>query len=146
MATVGYTSDTELEAYASARGVTMSGDPDVLLTMALDWLELQPFSGEKTDVSQSLQWPRKYVPGVADDEIPANIVTAQIVCAMIYDAGGDPLAVIQPRVTQEKVGEISVSYSDSGPLVTLYPKLSMLLRGLTGGGSSGANQFIVGRG
>lgn len=148
MATVGYNEDTDLTAYATARGVTLSGDPAVLLTRALDWLELQPFSGAKTDHLQALQWPRTGVAGVADDEVPDNIKTAQLVAAMIYDAGGDPLAAIGPRVTQETVfGAVSVSYSDNGPLTTLYPQLQMLLRGLVGGNSSvsSANQFVVGR-
>ena len=45
--TVGYTTDDALSAYAIARGYVLSGDSAVNLQLALDWLELQPFVGEK---------------------------------------------------------------------------------------------------
>lgn len=137
---IGYATPEELELYATARGVTLELAPEVLLTRALDWLELQPFSGRKTDPNQPNQFPRN-----GFDAVPPNIKTAQLVAAMIYDSGGDPLAAIEPRVTQETVvGAVSVSYSDSGPLTTLYPHLMALLRGhLDTYGSGG--QFRVSR-
>lgn len=137
---IGYVTEAELTTYATTRGATLTQPESVLLTKALDWLELQPFSGSKTDGTQPLQFPRN-----GDTEVPERIKTAQLVCAMIYDAGGDPLAAVGPRVTQETVfGAVSVSYSDSGPLTTYYPQLQALLRGFLGG--VGGNQFRVGRG
>ncbi len=136
-----YATEAELDAYAAARGITLTGVPDVLLTKALDWLELQAFAGSKTDPLQALEWPRD-----GSTEVPAKIVTAQLVCALIIDAGGDPLAAIGPRVTSETVvGAVSVTYSDNGPLVTLYPQLTALLRGLLASGAGGS-QFVVSRG
>ena len=137
---IGYATEAELTAYAAARGVTLTQPESVTLTSALDWLELQSFSGTKTDPGQPLEFPRN-----GETAVPAKIKTAQLVCAMIYDAGGDPLQAIGPRVTQETVfGAVSVSYSDTGPLVTLYPQLSALLRDFTGG--LGGSQFVVSRG
>lgn len=137
---IGYVTTEELESYAAARGVALELAPEVLLTRALDWLDLQPFSGRKTDPNQELQFPRN-----GSNSIPVNIKTAQLVAAMIYDSGGDPLAAIGPRVTQETVyGAVSVSYSDSGPLTTLYPQLIALLRGFVGSYGSGG-QFRVSR-
>jgi hypothetical protein len=137
---IGYATEAELTAYAAARGVTLTQPESVTLTRALDWLELQSFSGKKTDPNQPLEFPRN-----GETTAPTKIKTAQLVCAMIYDAGGDPLQAIGPRVTSETVfGAVSVSYSDTGPLVTLYPQLSALLREFTGG--LGGSQFAVSRG
>lgn len=122
-----YATDAELIAYAAARGVTIAAlEAPVLLTKAGDWLQIQPIT----------------VP----DPVPDQIKQAQMVCAMIYHAGGDPLAAITPRVTQETVfGAVSVSYSDSGPSTPLYPQLAALIRPyLTAGSMSGAN-FRVAR-
>ena len=142
---IGYVTTAELTAYAEARGVTLEQNESALLTRALDWLELQPFAGSKTDPDQPLEWPRVGVPVVASSTVPAKIKTAQLVCALIYNEGGDPLAAIGPRVTQETVvGAVSVSYSDNGPLTTLYPQLTALLKGYTA--SMGGTQFSVTRG
>jgi len=134
MATVGYVSEDELTAYATARGITISGNKAVLLQKALDWLELQPFSGEKYDEDQELEFPRD-----DDDEVPDKIKTAQIVCALIYDAGGDPLAAISKKVIREKVDVLEVQYSESSSSNDLYPQLSLLLAPYLTGGGSGFN-------
>ena len=123
-----YATEAELIAYAAARGVTITAlEAPILLTKAGDWLQVQPIT----------------VP----DPVPDQIKQAEMVCAMIYHAGGDPLAAITPRVTQETVfGAVSVSYSDSGPSAPLYPQLAALIRPyLTAGNMGGAN-FRVSRG
>ena len=134
MATVGYVSEDELTAYATARGITISGNKAVLLQKALDWLELQPFSGVKYDEDQDLEFPRD-----DDDEVPDKIKTAQMVCALIYDAGGDPLAAISKKVIREKVDVLEVQYSESSSSNDLYPQLSLLLAPYLTGGGSGFN-------
>ena len=122
-----YATDAELIAYAAARGVTITAlEAPVLLTKAGDWLQVQPIT----------------VP----DPVPDQIKQAQMVCAMIYHAGGDPLAAITPRVTQETVfGAVSVSYSDSGPSAPLYPQLAALIRPYLTAGSMGGANFRVQR-
>ena len=134
MATVGYVTEDELTAYATARGITISGNKAVLLQKALDWLELQPFSGVKYDEDQDLEFPRD-----DDDEVPDKIKTAQMVCALIYDAGGDPLAAISKKVIREKVDVLEVQYSESSSSNDLYPQLSLLLAPYLTGGGSGFN-------
>ena len=134
MAEIGYVTEDELEAYAEARGITISGDTAVLLQKALDWLELQPFSGVKYDEDQDLEFPRD-----DDDEVPDKIKTAQMVCALIYDAGGDPLAAISKKVIREKVDVLEVQYSESSSSNDLYPHLSLLLAPYLTGGGSGFN-------
>ena len=122
-----YATDAELIAYAAARGVTVTVlEAPILLTKAGDWLQVQPIT----------------VP----DPVPDQIKQAQMVCAMIYHAGGDPLAAITPRVTQETVfGAVSVSYSDSGPSTPLYPQLAALIRPYLTAGSLGGANFRVAR-
>ena len=122
-----YATDAELIAYAAARGVTITAlESPILLTKAGDWLQIQPIT----------------VP----EPVPDQIKQAQMVCAMIYHAGGDPLAAITPRVTQETVfGAVSVSYSDSGPSAPLYPQLAALIRPYLTAGSMGGANFRVSR-
>lgn len=122
-----YATEAELIAYAAARGVTITAlEAPILLTKAGDWLQVQPIT----------------VP----DPVPDQIKQAQMVCAMIYHAGGDPLAAITPRVTQETVfGAVSVSYSDSGPSTPLYHQLAALIRPYLTAGSMGGANFRVQR-
>ena len=139
MAIIGYTTDDEYSDYAAARGYIISGDPIVQLQLALDWLELQPFKGEKTDPLQALEWPRD-----GNTEIPDKIVQAQLEAALVYNAGGNLVASIGKMVTEKTVGPITTKWSENGPQTIAYPKLSMLLRGYVSGGY-GSTQFNVSR-
>ena len=137
--TVGYTTDDALSAYAIARGYVLSGDSAVNLQLALDWLELQPFVGEKTDPDQALEWPRD-----GDTVVPDKIVQAQLEAALVYMGGGDLTASIGKNVIEKTVGPLTTKYAESGPQTIMYPKLSMLLRGYVSNGY-GSTQFNVSR-
>lgn len=139
MEIIGYTTDDEYQEYATARGYILYGDPIVQLQLALDWLELQPFKGEKTDPLQELEWPRD-----GNTEIPDKIVQAQLEAALVYNAGGNLMASIGKMVTEKTVGPITTKYAETGPQTIAYPKLSMLLRGYVSGGY-GSTQFKVSR-
>lgn len=137
-----YADEAELTAYAAVRGVILSEPESILLIRAMDWLELQPFCGKKTDPDQPLQFPRD-----GSDTVPINIKKLQLVCAMIYEAGGDPLNTggVGAQVISESVaGAIKIDYSDRGGLdVTYYPQLEALLRPFVCG-DLGTNQFKIG--
>ena len=137
--TVGYTTDDALSAYAIARGYVLNGDSAVHLQLALDWLELQPFKGAKTDEDQVLEWPRD-----GNTDIPDKIVQAQLEAALIYMKGGDLTASIGKTVTEKTVGPLTTKYAEGGPQTIMYPKLSMLLRGYVSNGY-GSTQFKVSR-
>lgn len=137
--TVGYTTDDEYSAYAISRGYVLSGDSLVQLQLGLDWLELQPFKGEKTDPDQALEWPRD-----GNTEIPDKIVQAQLESALVYNAGGNLMASIGKMVTEKTVGPLTTKWSENGPQTIAYPKLSMLLRGYVSNGY-GSTQFNVSR-
>ena len=139
MAIIGYTTDDEYQEYAAARGYIISGDPIVQLQLALDWLELQPFKGEKTDPLQALEWPRD-----GNTDIPDKIVQAQLEAALVYNAGGNLIVSIGKMVTEKTVGPLTTKWSENGPQTIAYPKLSMLLRGYVSGGY-GSTQFNVSR-
>ena len=137
--TVGYTTDDALSAYAISRGYVLNGDSAVNLQLALDWLELQPFIGEKTDPDQALEWPRD-----GDTVVPDKIVQAQLEAALVYMKGGDLTASIGKMVTEKTVGPLTTKYAEGGPQTIMYPKLSMLLRGYLQNGY-GSTQFKVSR-
>ena len=137
--TVGYTTDDEYSAYAISRGYVLSGDSLVQLQLGLDWLELQPFKGEKTDPLQVLEWPRD-----GNTEIPDKIVQAQLEAALVYNSGGNLMASIGKMVTEKTVGPLTTKYAEGGPQTITYPKLSMFLRGYVQNGY-GSTQFNVSR-
>jgi hypothetical protein len=114
----------------------------------MDYIETRAFKGSKTDPSQALEWPRSgvYLNGTELDDtiVPDAIKQAQMAAALIYDTGADLLGSVAPRVTAERVGEVSVQYSDKGNQTTLYPKLTALLRNYLASG--GGFQFEVRRG
>lgn len=139
MTTIGYTTDDEYSDYATARGYVLSGDPLVQLQLALDWLELQPFKGSKTDEAQALEWPRD-----GNTDVPDKIVQAQLEAALVYNAGGNLTASIGKMVTEKTVGPLTTKWSENGPQTIAYPKLSMLLRGYVSNGY-GSTQFNVSR-
>ena len=122
MSTIGYNETTDLTAYAAARNVTLNETEAVLLTKALDYIELQRYSGTKTDPEQELQFPRN-----GETDIPEQIKKAQLVCAMIYNDGENPLGSVGQRVLREKVDVVEIQYSDKGNQSTFYPFLNALL-------------------
>ena len=136
---IGYNNEAELTDYAATRGVTLNLAASITLTRALDYIESRSYKGAKTDPGQALQFPRD-----GSETVPDDIKTAQLVAAIIYDGGGDPMGPIGPRVLSNTVvGAVAQTYSDKGNQTTLYPHLSALLRPYL---MSGGMQFEVGRG
>lgn len=136
-----YVSEAELIAYAAARGITLTADPEILLIKAMDYLESLNYKGYKKTRLQPLQWPRCGV--IIDcycfpsDEIPQELKNAQMSLAISIDAGDDPLATQSQSVKREKVDVIEVEYMDgssSSPIIkSVNAALSKLLAG--GGGN-----------
>jgi hypothetical protein len=145
-----YADETGLTSYATARGVTITGDKTQLLIKAMDWLEMQSFASSKVSATHPLKWPRfnaEYMwPDypLDDDGVPLDIVKAQMICALVYDSGGDPIGAISRAVKKEKVDVIEVEYMDGAASQTLYPSLNALISPFLGGGSSGTG-FVVSR-
>lgn len=146
---IGYVEETELTAWAAARGITLTGTASALLTRALDYLELQQYKGARTSASQALSWPRTgvYIDGVlqAADTAPALVKELQMRVAADMSAGADPLAVQSQQVKSKRVeGAVSIEYMDGSYAPSRSSQVSMLLAKLTAAG--GGNQFQVVRG
>lgn len=111
-----YVTEAELTAYATARGITLTGTAEPLLIQAMDYIESRRFKGDKMTKAQPLQWPRSgvYVDGylIENDEIPGKLKSAQLALAVAIDAGNNPLATSTQAVKREKVDVIEVEYQD----------------------------------
>ncbi len=117
-----YSTATELAAYATARGLEIAGDSDVLLVGAMDYLATleDRWQGERTSPTQPLAWPRTgvYVYGtaLADDAIPQSLKDAQCRLALDADAGIALLPTVSAgskgSVIAEKVDTIEVRYAE----------------------------------
>ena len=146
---IGYVEETELTAWATARGITLTATPAVLLTRSLDFVELQQYKGTRTSDSQSLSWPRTgvYIDGVlqAVDAVPALVKELQMRVAVDMDAGADPLAIQSQQVKSKRVeGAVSIEYMDGSYKPSRSSQVSLLLAKLTAAG--GGTQFQVVRG
>jgi len=141
-----YATVAELDAYCTARGITLTAAnntaKEIILTKALDYLETLPFSGTPVDEDQELFFPIN-----EEDEnsgTPYDIIKAQMVAAVIYDSGGDPMATItQKAVSKSVAGAVSVTYSEGSSQNPIYPQLNRLVAPYLSG--SGGCNFVVTR-
>jgi len=147
---MSYGNATDLTSYATARGVTLSGDADVLLTLAFDYLDSLEFIGEKAEEDQTKEWPRKeaYVDGVELDDsvIPQDIIDSQYAIAIAIDQGNDPAGKITPGIKGETVDVISVEYQDGVSNRTFDPRVFLKLKKYLAAGAGSTNNISVGRG
>ena len=119
-----YATEQELIDYAAARGITLQQDPVVLLTLSQDYLDSQKLNVPAPDADPDPDPD----PNADPDPVPADLVRANIVGAILIDQGNDLLAPIGQRVLSESVdGAVSVSYSDQGRSTTAYPQLEALI-------------------
>ena len=130
--TDSYATEAELLAYATARGITISGDQTQLLIRAMDFLENQRFIGYKAASDQALQWPRTGVMidgwDIDSTVTPNKVKVAQMEVALSMDADSDPMAVTDPDIKTQSVGTISITYMDNSS--TKRPKIDTALSGL----------------
>lgn len=142
-----YTTTTELTDFATARGITISGDPEQLLLKAMDYLETLSFIGLKKTRDQPLQWPRSGVwidaYDFPDDEIPQELKNGQIEIALAEDAGNGPLQVIEPGIKREKFDVFETEYQDNVGTNNIDPAIGRALHKLLVGGSAGGTSFRV---
>lgn len=144
-----YVTEAELAAYALARGITVSGDPSVLLTKAMDYLDTLEASwqGMRTDALQALAWPRYpvYIYGslISDSAIPQQLKNAQ--CQLAIEADTQDLMPTvsvggKGSVISEKVDVIEISYGtgqgNTQPIFSAVNKILKPLIDAVGGGSN----------
>jgi hypothetical protein len=130
--TNSYVTEAQLTAYASARGITLVGQEDVLLTLAMDYLESLDFIGEKTSQTQALQWPRMsaFVDNNLLDKtvVPDAIKNAQMATAISIDQGVDPLSDLSPAIKREKADVVEVEYQDGAQATVISRRINAQLR------------------
>jgi hypothetical protein len=135
-----YITDAELNAYALARGVTITGEGEILLYQAMDYLESQNFIGDRYSREQSLQFPRVnvYIDGFYYEPftIPKLLKDAQAVIAIAIGDGASPLSIVEPEVKKEKVGSIEVEYKDNTVQASMARTISAAIYKLVKGGMS----------
>jgi hypothetical protein len=140
-----YVSEATLVAFALARGVTLTTDSTELLIKAMDYIDSLDYIGIKKNYTQTTQWPRYdvWIDGYNfySDQIPQELKNAQCLTAMAIEEGTDPLANLARTVTQETIGNLSVSYASSGASQELNIKIGQALRKLLKGGWTGGNTF-----
>ena len=129
---MSYSTEVELTAYATARGITLNTDLEILLTKAHDFIESKSYKGSRYSSQQLTMWPRSgvYIDGVLipADVVPKGIKNAEMQAAIEIDAGLDPLANVERATKREKVDVIEIEYMDSSSDTTRLTKVMALLR------------------
>ncbi len=134
-----YVSTTDFTTYATARGITLTSGAETLLVQAMDYIESLSYIGVKYTSTQGLQWPRSgvYIDGYlfAYNDIPQELINAQMQVAMAIDVGNGPLVTIARATKRERVGELEVEYSDGANSVAIVRTINAMLWKLLAGGA-----------
>ena len=135
---MAYSTTAELTAYATARGIVLTSDLDVLLVKAHDFIESNDFKGDKLFSDQESKWPRSSViiDGVllSNSIVPQGVKNAEMQTACELDSGLDPLANIERATKSEQLADMSVTYMDTASQSTRLTKINALLRPYLSGG------------
>jgi hypothetical protein len=147
---MAYITGAELTTYATARGISLVGDPSVLVVLAHDYVDNSNFVGTKTDPLQANEWPRTnaYFKGVliGDAVIPnygggGSVINMEFETAITIDQGNDPLAVVDNSIkkTIDKIGPITeeVEYIDQGKEAVVSQRVSRAAAGLISAANNG---------
>lgn len=122
-----YVNLAEARAYVEARGAALpvdDGDAEVVILKAMDRLESfsNQFKGYRVERDQPLSWPRSGVViedwAWGSDEIPRQLLNAQLALILEINAGEDPFnpsATTTLPQTRKKVGPIEVEYAAPRP-------------------------------
>lgn len=128
---MSYATTAELTDYATARGITLTGDLTVLLTKAHDFIEAQTYQGSRYISTQSTMWPRSdvWIDGVLidPDVVPQGIKNAEMQVAIEIFNGDDPLNNVDRAVKSEQVGDLKVEYMDNAANSKILRKIWSLL-------------------
>lgn len=126
-----YATAAELSTYATLRGLTVSGTAEDLLAQAMDYIEAQPFKGNKGSKAQALQWPRTGVVvdsyAINSNEIPQLLKDAQMEAALSIDGSVNPLSNIDRATKKEKLADLEVEYMDGSSETIVVRKIAAKL-------------------
>ena len=132
-----YALEVLFSEWLSDRGYTLKGvlSTSNLILQATDYLETLSYIGSKNTQSQALQWPRSdaFFDGFdfPVDEIPKQLIDAQMMTAYQIDLGFNPMATVDRAVKKKKVDVIEIEYMDdadsSAVIKSVNSTLSKLL-------------------
>ena len=134
-----YASVSDVDAYATSRGLTWSGGEAEVL-QAMQYIESLPFAGIPRNRTQSLRFPRAGI--VYDgyelpwDEIPQLLKDA--VCQGAIEQQSADLAPNLDRggqIKREKIDVIEMEYMDGAPSGKTFARLNLLLAPLIKSGT-----------
>ncbi|WP_075180580.1 DnaT-like ssDNA-binding protein [Pantoea sp. 1.19] len=143
-----YASVAVLESFADRRGREITGDIEVMLTRAMDYLEGLEWDGRRTDPYQPLAWPRSdaWFDGypIPARKIPRQVINAQ--CMLALEAMNGELlgSVREAAVKSERVeGAVTTTYAvaDGETFTPQYPAVFAVLGTLTAGRGFSINSF-----
>jgi len=154
---MSYITDAELEEYAAARGITVTGTKSHLRVKAMDFLNgmEDQWQGTRALDGQADAWPRKgvklYGVDFPVDQIPQALKDAQAQLSIEADSQS-----LQPTlspgakgaVTSETVDVLSVTYAEKpggGSSQPFFTAVRALLRPLLRPGSGGISSFSLTR-
>lgn len=136
-----YVTGAGLVTYAADRGITITGNAEILVLRAALYVEQLSFKGDKKTKAQRMQWPRYGVIidgfSVDSDEIPQQLIDLQYEVAIAIGDGDDPLGTIDRSVKREKVDVIEVEYMDNAVPFAINRKIKALESKLTRANSGG---------
>lgn len=136
-----YISVADIIQYGKDRQHSFTVAPNILIMMAMDYIESRMYKGIKKSKDQSLQWPRINVNidgyYFASDSIPQELIDAQCEVAIAIDQGNDPLADIDRETVREKVGPIEVEYASGAAPFVVNRRIQNKLWKLLATGSGG---------
>lgn len=143
--TDSYGDEAGLQSYADARGVTISGDLTILLIKAMDYLESQAYLGVKYVETQPLEFPRSpTLYGDVEGEVPARIIQAQYVAALLTDGGENLNPVVGRERKRVRIeGAVDTTYMDDASPTNTYPQLYRLTSDYLGSGSGSLLAVVI---
>ena len=128
---MAYSTTTELEAYATARGYTILGNASELLTLANDYIETAEYQGYRYDRTQATKWPRYGVLiedyPIPSDVVPDGIKKAEMQLAIEIDKGFNPLSIVERAIKREKVDVLETEYMDSAASSEIIRSVNAML-------------------
>ena len=141
-----YALEATFSAWLISMGYTITKPAEELLLNSMVTIEAQKYKGSKLTKAQALQWPRSDVVvdgfDIDEDEIPTQLINAQMQCAYDIDQGNNPSAIgtqaIKSTKSKVDVIEKEIQYQDNTSSnnynVALYGYLSKLLANGSGMG------------
>lgn len=130
-----YVTADQWDAWATARGIAHSHSSskiEELILTAMDYIESQNFLGRKATDVQPLQWPRTEVYidsySVNSDEIPNQLKNALYEVTRTVSDGNFALSARDRQTTQEKIGEITVTYKNNASMNKETPAVRSAIR------------------